>query len=91
MAKCQGTQEQHCCWVDGNVCPFFLDARASGLVGREIACALYLEKGSWDAVYQDQRYQELIQPIFNRLQRGDLGCGDWPINGEPCATCGAQD
>jgi len=75
--RCLGTPEQHCCWVDGNECQF--------LQKDPMACQLRSELGSWDAVYQDPRYQDHVQPMFDRIAPGK-GCGDWPIG--TCATCG---
>jgi len=82
---CQGTPDNHCCWVDGTLCPFF---EVGTVEGRSIACGLRREHGNWNAVYQDPRWIATVKPMMDRLWPG-LGCADLPRHGETCATCGA--
>jgi len=80
MARCQGTPEQHCCWIDGLECPFLVKTAT-------IDCGLRSELKTWPAVYLDTRYQQIVQPTFDRLAPGK-GCGDWPL--DTCAACGVK-
>lgn len=84
MATCQGTPENHCCWVDGVQCFYF---EVGTVEGRQIACGLLRELGTWDAVYADPRWIAHVKPMMDRLWPG-LGCHHLPRVNETCATCG---
>jgi hypothetical protein len=76
----RGTPEgDHCCWVEGVRCPFLVE----NVDGRRYACGLRNELGSWEAVHADPGYQELVQPVWDRV--GITSCGDWqPDEGVCC-------
>lgn len=68
---CHGNGIEHCCWVDGAVCPFLeLDTMA----GRHWVCGLRRELGDWDLVHADPRYQP-IHAVWMRT--GTQDCGDF--------------
>jgi hypothetical protein len=76
-----GASGGHCCWVDGAVCPFL--ERQSTWDGRQWACGLRRELGSWPAVHADHRYRTIVQPVWDRV--GIESCGAWqPKPGECC-------
>jgi hypothetical protein len=87
VASCPGNGEEHCCWIAGEQCAFLEEGTVSG---RRWACGLRRELGSWEAVHGDARYVEAVQPFWD--SRPDLGpgCGDWPLPGMTCATCGVS-
>lgn len=74
----------HCCWLDGQLCPFLEEGTVEG---RRYACALQRELGSWEAVYNDSRYLKQVRPFWDAW-RPQVDCGDWLLPGETCATCG---
>ena len=78
---CQGTSDDHCCWLAGKVCEFLEE---DTVPGRRWACGLYRELGSWDAVHTDHRYE----PVKVFLEPHGFLCGDWPTPGVHCGTCG---
>lgn len=80
MARvCHGNGVDHCCYLQGNVCPFLEE---NTIPGRRWVCGLLRELGSWDAVHADPRYIETVDSVFagivdehgNRLIQS---CGDW--------------
>ena len=82
---CGATPTSHCCWVGGEVCEFFDPA---GLVdGRDGACTLRTELGSWDAVHKDGRYLAAVKAEIPSFAGTDRNCGDYPF-AEGCGTCG---
>jgi len=72
----------HCCWIRGQTCEFLVE----NVNDRRWSCGLYLELGSWTAVYIDPRYKKTIEPVVTELIT--VNCGDWPRSGELCHTCG---
>lgn len=68
---CHGNGADHCCYVNGQVCPFLEE---NTVPGRRWACGLLRELGSWDAVHADPRYQP-IQAVWDQV--GIISCGDW--------------
>lgn len=84
MAECKGTKENHCCWLRGQVCPHF----RTDVAGREIACGLLVELGSWGSVYEDDRWKQDVKPT---LDTTDLTwCHEWPQPGTLCRACGVE-
>lgn len=69
---CHGNGEDHCCYVDGKVCPFLEENTVSG---RRWACGLLRELGTWTAVHGDERYLAEVRPAWDR--NGVQDCGDW--------------
>ncbi len=84
MAVCTGNFEDHCCWVDGKVCPHLEE---NTVEGRRWACGLLVALGSWEGVYRTEAWQRDVKPLCDRL---GVRCGDWPSEGERCATCGVS-
>lgn len=83
MSYCTGrgtADGGHCCWLAGTVCEFLVDTETPG-PGR-FRCALRVELGSWEVVYEDPRYR----PIRDHFVGNGTGlCGDWqPRPGECC-------
>lgn len=86
MALCNGNDEDHCCWIDGNVCPHLEE---NTVEGRRWACGLRRELGSWEAVHVDVRYLTDVQPCWDRVDP-EGACGEFPAPGKRCATCGVS-
>ena len=76
--------DEHCCWVEGKVCPFLRENTA----GRRWACALRLEHGNWEDVHSDPRYLKEVKPAW--LRRDIADCGDYPGKGRTCPLCGRE-
>jgi hypothetical protein len=89
MAKCGATATNHCCWIGGEVCSYF---DAGGLAeGRDGACTLRTELGSWAAVHRDPRYLRDVKarvPSFARYKT--YNCGNYPTKGITCGECGVS-
>ena len=79
---CNGTPDFHCCWLHGREC-IYLDKDPDPFLGRSIACSLLVELGSWDNVYQDQRYIDNVKPELDRMINVS-NCGTWPPEGQEC-------
>lgn len=81
---CHGTKASHCCKVKGGDCKYLRYDYA----GREIACALRVELGDWDAVLNDPRW---IRDVKGSWAPG-INCRDWPDgtgpNADYCTKCG---
>ncbi len=84
MAGCTGNLEDHCCWVNGKVCPHLEE---NTVEGRRWTCGLLVEHGPWAVVYETEEYLRDVKPQMDRL---GTQCGDWPPKGEVCATCGVN-
>lgn len=76
MTVCRATDEDHCCWVGGEVCAHYLPNEPLGL-----RCALMAELGSWSEVHVDPRYPA-------SLTAAGIECGNWPRPGQTCGDCG---
>jgi hypothetical protein len=63
------------------VCRYF-DAVA---VADGKGCSLRSELGSWEAVKADKRWRKLA---FKAADVGEMGCGDFPLPGQTCHSCG---
>ena len=89
MALCHRNGADHCCWFNGEVCPFLRDDGPQPMDGVRWVCTLYEELGDWDLVHEDQRYLDVVGPLW----RGDetlegnvmawlwdegVRCGNWP-------------
>jgi hypothetical protein len=74
---CHGNLTEHCCWIEGQVCPFLEE---NTVPGRRWACGLYRELGSWDKVHSDPRYLASPAARFFITRYPGFGCGDWPQN-----------
>ena len=83
MSECGGTKADHCCWVNGEVCPHF----ETDVDGRSISCSLLRIHKNWNAVHKSAEYLQDVQPMWDRIHPGE-GCGDWPGNTKVCAVCG---
>lgn len=81
-AVCSGSGPAHCCWVNGELCPYLVvDQHPT----RKFACGLRWELGSWEAVYADPRYQRDIRAAFDSWAPDWPDCGDWwPSRGVCC-------
>jgi hypothetical protein len=74
-ALCDGLGDEkgnHCCWLDGAVCPHL---QVDGPSGRHYACGLYVELGDWAAVHTDARYLADVRPHWTAT--GTQDCGSW--------------
>lgn len=81
---CKAAPDEHCCWVDGEVCPFF-DATTKGPFWKR--CTLRTELGDWELVHRDPRYTRAVKPVWK--SQGIADCGDWaPTVAAPCGSCG---
>lgn len=69
---CHGNDDTHCCYVNGEVCPFLEE---NTVEGRRWACGLYRELGDWNLVHTDQRYLETVQVHW--IPTGTPDCGNW--------------
>ncbi len=75
MAVCTGNSTEHCCWINGVVCPYLEE---NTVEGRRWACGLLRKLGSWEAVYDSSEYQTSdAAAMFTAVWPG-FGCGDWP-------------
>ena len=85
--ECHGNGADHCCYFNGQVCPFLRDdgPKPAGSGQRRWVCTLYEELGDWDAVHADQRYLDTVSPLWNGagwvmawLWDEGIRCGNWP-------------
>jgi len=81
---CSGITSDHCCYVEGEVCPHLRDDGVQA--DRRWVCTLREELGSWEAVHQDSRYKVHPQPVWQKLNIDE--CGDYPSPGITCGECG---
>ena len=89
--KCQGRNlDDHCCYLNGKVCPFLEENTEPGF---RWSCGLRRELGDWDKVLEDPRYKEQVEPEF-RIRAERLGymtnCRDYPSGSDRCTYCGAN-
>jgi len=104
MPQCRAgeTTGGHCCWINGQVCPFLRDDGPPQAIRwidstpyprphatRRYVCTLREELGSWEAVHQDARYLTFVAASVHSVV--GVNCGDWPPPGETCVECGALD
>jgi hypothetical protein len=84
--KCKGRNlDQHCCWIGDKPC-LFLEENTE--LGFRWSCGLRRELGSWDAVLEDLRYKELVQPIWDELPQSEpTTCKDFPSGTWECRQC----
>jgi len=81
-----GSGGGHCCWLGtAGECKY---VEPSTLPGRNWQCSLYVREGNWDAVYTTPEYQADVRPALDACGYPNIGCGDWPLPGTPCNTCG---
>lgn len=71
--SCHGNNDDHCCYLGGEVCPFLEE---NTVKGRRWACGLFRKAKSWDKVYRTRGYRTKVKPKLIALQIVD--CGDWP-------------
>ena len=83
MPAC-GYGDDHCCWIDGKVCPHLIE-RADG--GRRWVCTMFEKWGSWEAMTADPAWIKDVKSCYDRI--GLVNCGGWPRPGETCLECGA--
>lgn len=77
-SACHGNGDDHCCYVEGKVCPFLEE---NTVEGRRWVCGLLRELGSWEAVHADPRYKP-IQEVWDRV--GIESCGAWGPGTNQC-------
>lgn len=82
-AVCDGMGPEHCCWAEGEWCPWLVE---NGPDGRRWSCGLLAELGHWDMVHQDRRYLRWPKPAWERAGI-TVDCGDWPPPGTYCGSC----
>jgi hypothetical protein len=70
--------------VDGAICEFLRE----NVGERRWSCSLRVELGSWDKVYEDERYIEKILPMYIRKDATTRKCGEWPGPNTTCGECG---
>ena len=76
---CHGNGEDHCCYVDGQVCSFL---EVDTMPGRHWVCSLRRTLGSWTAVHADPGYIAKVASVW--LRTGTPPCGLWKIKGQCC-------
>lgn len=76
---CHGNGTEHCCYVNGEVCPFL---EVDTTPGRKWSCGLLNKLGSWEAVHADLGYQWYVQQQWDVV--GIESCGAWRIPGQCC-------
>ena len=54
--SCHGNADDHCCYVDGEVCEYLEE---NTVPGRRWACGLLVKYGSWAAMNASPEYQEI--------------------------------
>jgi hypothetical protein len=82
MEYCSGRGEPdggHCCWVDGQVCPFY---EKGTVPGRVHVCGLMRMLGSWEAVHDSPGYRNRVKPVWEAA--GIPDCGDWQPEENTC-------
>ncbi len=90
--ECLGRNlDEHCCWLNGKLCEFLEEDSEPKF---RWSCGLRRELGSWDAVLNDHRYNEVVEPRWQerskRLSRPMTNCRDYPSDKESCTHCGAN-
>lgn len=80
-----GTAKEHCCMFNGVECPFVAPAARERF---EWQCNLKVKYGTWEEVHNSPEYLTFIKDQFVKIGRPDMDCGDYPIKGEKCHTCG---
>ena len=79
---CLGTSDTHCCWLQGQVCPYL---EQYTMPDRRWACALMREYNDWDLVIASDRYQADVAPILGPM---GITCKEWPRPDQVCHDCG---
>lgn len=84
MSVCHGNADDHCCWLQGAVCPHLEEHTVPG---RRWACGLLRRLGDWESVIASDAYRQDVAPALEPL---GYTCRDWPQNypGMVCRTCG---
>lgn len=77
--SCHGNGIDHCCYVNGKVCPFLEE---DALPNRYWSCGLLNKLGSWDKVHNDPGYLEFVQSRWDVV--GIESCGAWMVPGQCC-------
>lgn len=80
MPICHGNGSDHCCWINGKVCPHLEE---NTVPGRRWACGLLRVHGDWETVYQTPEYQATDAATWFASSHPGYGCGDWPQNIPP--------
>lgn len=73
---CSGNGPDHCCWVNGQVCPALRDDGPGA--ERRWVCTLYEAAGDWAAVHASPEWRALPVAAWFEEQYPGHGCGDWP-------------
>lgn len=82
--RCLGrNSDTHCCWLSGKVCPFLEENTEPGF---RWSCGLRRELGDWDAVLEDERYQQVVQPVWDAFPIS-TNCRDYPDGVWECRQC----
>ena len=93
--KCEGNSEDHCCYLWKKVCPFLKEYKDGP---RRWSCGLYEQYGSWESVHASKEYIAEVAPDWEKIvewgkqfqpeEKLAKKCGDFPMPGEKCYTCG---
>jgi hypothetical protein len=84
MAECKGNiVNDHCCWVDGKICPFLKHYPNEERIW---SCGIREKYDSWEEVYSDKDYVDNVKPLLVKIDLPD--CGKWPRKNEKCTVCG---
>jgi hypothetical protein len=82
---CHGTDDSHCCWIEGSLCPHLEE---NTVPGRRWACGLRRRAGNWDDVYLMAEYQATDAARWFAEHFPGQGCGDWPQRTGPLEGSG---
>lgn len=76
-------KEDHCCYLNGPICPHLVENEVDG----GWACGLFVKYGDWDQVIASTEYLADVDP---RLSPFNINCRDYP-KGKYCGTCGRSE
>ena len=81
---CNGDLDDHCCHLGRHgVCSYLVETSGP----RRWTCSLRAKLGSWDKVHKSEEYLKDVRPLLYDIGIA-VDCGDWPLQGDTCGTCG---
>ena len=84
--RCLGrNSDNHCCYLSGKVCQFLEENTEPDF---RWTCGLRRELGSWNAVLEDPRYLEEVQPQLDAMPKIEpTNCREYPGGTWECRQC----